>query len=105
MDYSALQAEIRGLAGEKSAVILAHNYQRPEVQDVADILGDSLGLSRQAAASKARMIVFCGVDFMAETAAILAPDRPVILPAPRAGCPLAAMGDVEGLERLEAQPP
>ena len=105
MDYSAVQEEIRGLAREKEAVILAHNYQRPEVQDVADILGDSLGLSRQAAASKARMIIFCGVHFMAETAAILAPNRPVILPEPRAGCPMAAMVDAEGLQALKAEHP
>jgi len=101
VDHSLVQAEIRRLAGEKGAVILAHNYQRPEVQDVADIVGDSLGLSRQAAASTARMIVFCGVHFMAETAAILAPDRPVILPELRAGCPMAEMVDVEGLQALK----
>jgi quinolinate synthase len=105
MDYSAIQVDIRRLAREKQAVILAHNYQRPEVQDVADILGDSLGLSRQAAASGARVIVFCGVHFMAETAAILAPDRPVIIPEPRAGCPMADMVDVPGLEALKAEHP
>lgn len=105
MDYSGIQAEIRRLAREKQAVILAHNYQRPEVQDIADVLGDSLGLSRQAAASSARLIVFCGVHFMAETAAILVPDRPVILPELRAGCPMADMVDVAGLEELKAEHP
>jgi quinolinate synthase len=105
MDHSIMQAEIRRLAQEKGAVILAHNYQRAEVQDVADIAGDSLGLSRQAAASKARMIVFCGVHFMAETAAILAPDRPVVLPEIGAGCPMADMIDVDGLLALKAEHP
>jgi quinolinate synthase len=105
MDYSVLQAEIRTLARERQAVILAHNYQRPEVQDVADYLGDSLGLSQRAARSSARVIVFCGVDFMAETAAILAPERKVVIPEPRAGCPMAAMVDVEGLLALKAQHP
>jgi quinolinate synthase len=105
MDHSAMQAEIRRLAKEKGAVILAHNYQRPEVQDVADFVGDSLGLSRQAAAATANMTVFCGVHFMAETAAILAPERPVILPDEEAGCPMADMVDVDGLEELKAEHP
>jgi quinolinate synthase len=105
MDHSAVQAEIRRLATEKGAVILAHNYQRPDVQDVADFVGDSLGLSRQAAASNARLIVFCGVHFMAETAAILAPDRPVILPDLGAGCPMADMIGTEGLLELKAAHP
>ncbi len=86
----ALQAEIRTLAKARNAVILAHNYQRAEVQDVADFVGDSLGLSRKAAATDADVIVFCGVHFMAETAAILAPGKRVLLPDLRAGCSLAA---------------
>ncbi|MBN1320931.1 MAG: quinolinate synthase NadA [Thermoleophilia bacterium] len=105
MDYAAIHAEIRRLAAEKQAVILVHNYQRPEVQDVADLTGDSLGLSREAAASTARMIVFCGVHFMAETAAILAPDRPVIAPEVQAGCPMADMVDEQGLQALRAEHP
>lgn len=105
MDHSIVQAEIRRLAREKGAVILAHNYQRPEVQDVADIVGDSLGLSQEAASSQARMIVFCGVHFMAETAAILAPDRPVVAPEMQAGCPMADMVDTEGLAALKAKHP
>ena len=78
-------AEVRRLAAQRDAVILAHNYQAPEIQDVADHVGDSLALSRLAAASPARVIVFAGVYFMAETAKILAPDRTVLIPDP-AGC-------------------
>jgi quinolinate synthase len=85
----ALQEEIRALAQERDALILAHNYQLPEVQDVADYVGDSLGLSQQAAAAEADTIVFCGVHFMAETASILCPDRRVLIPDPDAGCSLA----------------
>jgi quinolinate synthase len=81
---------VRELARERDAVILAHNYQLPEVQDVADYVGDSLGLSRQAAATDAAVIVFCGVHFMAETAAILSPDKQVLIPDPNAGCSLAS---------------
>lgn len=97
--------ELRRLAEERNAVILAHNYQRPEIQDAADFVGDSLGLSRQAAASTAEVILFCGVDFMAETAAILAPSKRVILPEARACCPMAQMVDVDGLTRLKAAHP
>jgi len=85
----ALQSEVRALAAERGAVILAHNYQLPEVQDVADFVGDSLGLSQQAAKTDAEVIAFCGVHFMAETASILSPDKTVLLPDPDAGCSLA----------------
>jgi quinolinate synthase len=88
-EIAGMQAEVRALARERDAVILAHNYQVPEVQDVADYVGDSLGLSRQAAAAGAGTIVFCGVHFMAETASILSPDKTVLLPDLGAGCSLA----------------
>src|SRR5213592_5137485 len=86
-----LQAEVRALAAERDAVILAHNYQRGELQDVADFTGDSLGLTQQAAKTDAKVIVFCGVHFMAETAAIMNPDKLVLIPDKEAGCSLAAM--------------
>jgi quinolinate synthase len=85
----ALQDEVRQLAAARGAVILAHNYQLPEIQDVADYVGDSLGLSQQAAAADAGTIAFCGVHFMAETASILCPDKQVLIPDPDAGCSLA----------------
>jgi quinolinate synthase len=85
----ALQEEVRALASERGSVILAHNYQLPEIQDVADYVGDSLGLSQQAAAAEADEIVFCGVHFMAETASILCSDKRVLIPDPDAGCSLA----------------
>ncbi|MGH7669625.1 MAG: quinolinate synthase NadA, partial [Gemmatimonadaceae bacterium] len=84
-----LHDEIRALAAKRKAVILAHNYEHPEVQDVADYVGDSLGLSREAANTDAGVIVFCGVHFMAETAAILSPGKTVLLPDMAAGCSLA----------------
>ncbi|MGI8506903.1 MAG: quinolinate synthase NadA [Solirubrobacteraceae bacterium] len=84
-----LQAQVRSLAAESDAVILAHNYQLPEIQDVADYVGDSLGLSQQAAAADAETIVFCGVHFMAETASVLCPDKRVLIPDLEAGCSLA----------------
>jgi quinolinate synthase len=104
-DIPALQNDIRGLAQERRAVILAHNYQRPEVQDVADFVGDSLGLSRKAAATEAETIVFCGVHFMAETAAILAPRKRVLLPDLRAGCSLAATITAEDVRQWKARFP
>src|SRR3954465_7230275 len=88
-DIEALKREVREIARERNAVILAHNYQVPEVQDVADYVGDSLGLSQQAAKAGADTIVFCGVPFMAETAAILSPEKRVLLPDLGAGCSLA----------------
>jgi quinolinate synthase len=100
-----LQSAIRALAKERDAVILAHNYQRPEVQDVADFVGDSLGLSREAARTDAAVIVFCGVHFMAETAAILSPDKKVLLPDMAAGCSLAATIDAEQLRQWKNEYP
>jgi quinolinate synthase len=101
----ALSSEIRELAADRHAVLLAHNYQRAEVQDVADFVGDSLGLSRQAAATDAEVIVFAGVHFMAETAKILALGKTVLLPEPRAGCPMADMLTAEALVEWKAANP
>jgi len=102
---SALHEEVRALARERDAVILAHNYQRPEVQDVADYVGDSLGLSREAAATDAAAIVFCGVHFMAETAKILSPDKTVLLPDLAAGCSLADSITADQLRAWKAEHP
>src|SRR5690348_11259617 len=103
--YSALQDEIRALARDRNAIILAHNYQRPEVQDVADVVGDSLGLSREAARTDADVIVFCGVHFMAETAAILSPAKTILLPDLGAGCSLSATIDATQLRAWKAEHP
>ena len=100
-----LHERIRELARKRNAVILAHNYQRPEVQDVADFVGDSLGLSREAAKTEADTIVFCGVHFMAETAAILSPEKTVLLPDLAAGCSLAATIDADQLRAWKAEHP
>jgi len=96
---------IAGLKQQRKAVILAHNYQLGEVQDIADFTGDSLELSRRAVDVDAEVIVFCGVMFMAETAKILNPDRAVLIPDPRAGCPLADMAPVEEVRRKKAELP
>jgi quinolinate synthase len=101
----ALADEIRALATANNAVILAHNYERPEVQDVADYVGDSLGLSREAAKTSADVIVFCGVHFMAETAAILSPSKTVLLPDLAAGCSLASTITAEQLRAWKAEHP
>jgi len=103
MTTEQLQHEIKRLKEQRDAIILAHNYERPEVQDVADYLGDSLDLSRTAASADAKVVVFCGVRFMAETAAILSSGETVLLPAPEAGCPLADMATAEQVRQRRAQ--
>jgi quinolinate synthase len=103
--FAELHQEIRRLARERNAVVLAHNYERPEVQDVADFVGDSLGLSREAASTSADVIVFCGVHFMAETAAILSPEKRVLLPDMAAGCSLAATINADQLRAWKAEHP
>ncbi len=104
-EIRALSDEVRALAAERNAVILAHNYQLPEVQDVADHLGDSLGLSREAAATDAEAIAFCGVHFMAETASILSPEKTVLIPDLDAGCSLADSIDADQLRAWKAEHP
>jgi quinolinate synthase len=105
LEVTTMQEEIKALARERDAVILAHNYQVPAVQDVADFVGDSLGLSRQAAEADAEAIVFCGVHFMAETAKILSPEKTVLIPDLEAGCSLAASIDAEQLRAWKAEHP
>ncbi len=100
-----LQQQILSLCKKKDAVILAHNYQRPEIQEIAHYTGDSLGLSRQATSSQAKIVVFCGVRFMAETAYILNPNKLILFPEPRAGCPLADTITAEDLRAFKQAHP
>jgi len=100
-----LQQSIRDLLRKRNAVLLAHNYMRDEVQEIADITGDSLGLSQEAARTEADVIVFCGVHFMAESAAILSPQKTVLLPRLDAGCPMADMITAEDLQQFKRQRP
>ncbi len=104
-DVKKISRDIRTLAKEKDAIILAHNYQIPEVQDVADLTGDSLALSIKASKTDAKIIVFCGVHFMAETAAIVSPEKKVILPVASAGCAMADMLNAEQLRAKKAELP
>ena len=110
LDYAALPREelaerIAARKAELNAVILGHNYQRIDIQEVSDYLGDSLGLSQEAARTDADVIVFCGVHFMAETAKVLSPDKMVLMPDLRAGCPMADFVTGDALRRLKARYP
>jgi quinolinate synthase len=105
MNISRLLNEIKDIARRKNAVILAHNYQLPEVQEVADFVGDSLELSLKASETQAELIIFCGVYFMAETAAIISPAKTVLIPDHSAGCPMAGMINVENVRELKRQYP
>ncbi|MCK4546571.1 MAG: quinolinate synthase NadA [Candidatus Eisenbacteria sp.] len=105
MTIDSIVERILSLRKRREAVILAHNYQPPEIQDIADMRGDSLALSREAAEAQAKVIVFCGVRFMAETAAILCPGSTVLLPDPEAGCPMADMMAPGDVERMRGEHP
>src|SRR5512140_2047747 len=100
-----LKQAIKELLKKRNAVLLAHNYMRDEVQEIADITGDSLGLSQEAAKTSADVIVFCGVHFMAESAAILCPEKTVLLPRMDAGCPMADMITADELQKFKRQYP
>ncbi len=105
MHQEELKKEIRSLLKDRNGVLLAHNYMRDEVQEIADITGDSLALSMEAAKTDAQVIVFCGVHFMAESASILSPEKTVLLPRLDAGCPMADMVTVEGLMEIKKEHP
>jgi quinolinate synthase len=105
MNQDKLQQQIKQLAAEKNALLIAHNYERDEIQEIADITGDSLALSIEAKNTDKSVIIFCGVHFMAESAAILAPDKIVVLPRADAGCPMADMVTADGLKALKEQHP
>ncbi|MCW8892919.1 MAG: quinolinate synthase NadA [Deltaproteobacteria bacterium] len=105
MDQEQIKQRIKQLAQERDALLMAHNYQRDEVQEIADITGDSLALSIAAAKTDKKVIVFCGVHFMAESAAILAPEKTVLLPRADAGCPMADMITDEQLRNFKAEHP
>lgn len=101
----AIQDEIRNLLHKKNAILLCHNYEPPEIQDIADLCGDSLELSIKASQTDAEVIIFCGVHFMAETASILSPNKKVILPVLEAGCPMADMITAEDLQKRKKEMP
>jgi len=105
MNLDSLKDEVLRLKKDRNAAILAHNYQLPEVQDVADFIGDSLGLSQQAAKTDAKIIVFCGVHFMAETASIICPDKKVLIPDLEAGCSLSDTINAEQLRKWKEENP
>ena len=105
MTMRKLKSDIKKLLKERNAILLAHNYQRDEIQEVADLTGDSLGLSIEASKTEAKAIVFCGVHFMAESASILSPDKAVIFPRMDAGCPMADMITRDGLVKMKEEYP